>query len=199
MWKYVTAKRLLAARAMTTGVEVIRPLLAAGDTTLRAPALPRIPARMGLNDYMILPSPRTDEETGEPLINKKTGKQVVEYMVVQKPHVAHQKGIYITGKEVANASPNYVRKGYVDVVLNRAGAASMGKLTGGMQIGSDRLAVVLNNQITMPAANKKQRNSTISAPVRNFTRARRSSIWFSGDQNRRRRTAFFLVTGALVR
>ncbi len=128
-------------------MDAYREALARDDRHVRKPALPRIPAKFGLNDYMILPSPRTDEETGEPLINKKTGKQVVEYMVVQKPHVAHQKGIYITGKEVANASPNYVRKGYVDVVLNRAGAASMGKLTGGMQIGSDRLAVVLNSEV----------------------------------------------------
>ncbi|MEE1264866.1 MAG: protein translocase subunit SecD, partial [Akkermansia sp.] len=68
-------------------------------------------------------------------------------MVLQKPYAAMQKDMYITGKEVSRAQPDYVRKGYVDVVLNRTGADRMGRLTGSMQIGRDRLAVVLNNQI----------------------------------------------------
>ena len=128
-------------------MKAYREAVAREERNVRKPALPRIPAKFGLNDYMILPSPQTNEETGEPLTDKKTGEPIVYYMVLQKPHVAHQKGVYITGKEVANAAPNYVRKGYVDVVLNRAGAASMGKLTGGMQIGADRLAVVLNSEV----------------------------------------------------
>ena len=120
--------------------------VAAGDRHARKPALPRIPTKMGLNDYMILTYPHTNEETGEPLLDKH-GKPVIEYMVLQKPYAAMQKDMYITGKEVANAQPDYVRKGYVDVVLNREGAARMGKLTGAMQIGRDRLAVVLNSEV----------------------------------------------------
>ncbi len=112
--------------------------VAAGNTKARKPALPRIPSKFGLNDYMILPYPHINEETGRP---------VVEYLVLQKPYAAMQKDVYITGKEVAQAHPDYVRKGYVDVVLNRTGADRMGRLTGAMQIGRDRLAVVLNNQI----------------------------------------------------
>ena len=43
-------------------------------------ALPRIPGKFGLNDYMILSYPHIDEETGLPVVNKH-GRPVVEYMV----------------------------------------------------------------------------------------------------------------------
>ncbi len=112
----------------------------------RAPALPRIPSEFGLSDYMILPSPQTDDQTGEPILMK-DGRPRIDFFVVQKPYAAMQKGVYISGKDVSQARPDYGRKGYVDVVLTRSGAACMNKLTGGMQIGRDRLAVVLNNQI----------------------------------------------------
>ncbi len=114
---------------------------------VRKPALPRIPSELGLNDYMILPHPITSDETGEPVLDPRTGKPQVEFMVLTKPHVAMQHGVYITGKDVAQSQPDYSRKGYVDVVLSREGASRMGKLTGSMQIGRDQLAVVLNNQI----------------------------------------------------
>ena len=120
--------------------------LAAGDTTLRAPALPRIPARMGLNDYMILPQPLVDDKTGEPILDR-NGNQEIRYYVLQKPYAAMQQGVYITGEHVAASSPDYTRKGYVNVTLNREGAGRMGKLTGSMTLGRDLLAVVLNNQV----------------------------------------------------
>ncbi len=120
--------------------------VAAGERHVVPPAMPRIPSKFGLNDYMIRPYPHTDDETGEPVLDRH-GRPVIEYMVLQKPYAAMQKDMYITGKEVSSSQPDYVRKGYVDVVLNRAGAARMGKLTGAMQIGRDRLAVVLNNSI----------------------------------------------------
>lgn len=124
--------------------------VAAEEKGVRAPALPRIPSRLGLNDYMILPHPRTDGDTGQPVCyteGERKGEQVIDYMVLQKPYAAMQKDVYITGKEVANAQPDYARKGHVNVVLNRTSAARMAKLTGAMSIGRDRLAVVLNNQI----------------------------------------------------
>ena len=120
--------------------------LAAGNTTLRAPMLPRIPARLGLNDYMILPQPLVDDKTAQPVLDKH-GNQEIRYYVVQKPYAAMQQGVYITGENVAAANPDYTRKGYVSVTLNREGAHRMGKLTGGMTLGRDLLAVVLNNQI----------------------------------------------------
>ncbi len=112
----------------------------------RAPALPRIPSELRLNDYMLLPQLCIDDDTGEPVLGK-DGRQVTRFFVVQKPHVAMQHDIYITGKNVAQARPNYTQKGRVDVVLNREGAARMGRMTGAMQLGRDRLAVVLNNQV----------------------------------------------------
>lgn len=120
--------------------------LAREEHNVRVPALPRIPASMGLNDYIILPHPLTDDETGKPLLNKQ-GKPAVDYLVIQKPVVAMQKDVYITGANVSNAQPDYTRKGHVSVVLNREGASRMARLTGGMQIKRDRLAVVLNNQV----------------------------------------------------
>lgn len=120
--------------------------LAAGNTTLRAPMLPRIPARMGLNNYMILPQPLVDDKTAQPILDKQ-GNQEIRYYVVQKPYAAMQQGVYITGEHVAASHPDYTRKGYVNVTLNREGAGRMGKLTGAMTLGRDLLAVVLNNQI----------------------------------------------------
>lgn len=125
---------------------VYKAALNAGDVKARRPAPPRIPSKLGLNEYQILPYPHTDDETGEPVLDRH-GKPVIEYIVLQKPYAAMQKKVLITGAEVSKASPDYVRKGYVDVVLNGKGADSMGRLTGAMQIGRDRLAVVLNDQI----------------------------------------------------
>lgn len=120
--------------------------LAGGNTSLRAPTLPRIPARLGLNDYMILPQPLVDDKTAQPILDKQ-GNQKIRYYVVQKPYAAMQQGVYITGENVAAAHPDYTRKGHVNVTLNREGAGRMGKLTGSMTHGRDLLAVVLNSQI----------------------------------------------------
>ena len=110
----------------------------------RAPALPRIPASMGLTDYMIALHPIMDEDTHEAKLDKKTGRAIISYMVLQRPTAAMQKDVYITGKEVSSAHPDYSRKGYVGVVLSGEGASRMRRLTGAMTKGTDRLAVVLN-------------------------------------------------------
>ena len=106
----------------------------------------RIPAKMGLSDYQVLPHPVMDDKTGEPVLDRQ-GRPLVTFFVLQKPHAAMQQDVYITGKEVSSAQPDYSRRGYVSVVLNRTGAARMGKMTGKMVKGSDRLAVVLNGQV----------------------------------------------------
>ena len=116
-----------------------------GNNDVRQPVL-RMPAKMGLNDYQILPNPRVSDETGEPILDRQ-GKQVIDFYVLQKPHAAMQQDVYITGKEVASARPAYERRGVVSVTLNRTGASRMGQLTGKMVKGRDRLAVVLNGQV----------------------------------------------------
>ncbi len=113
---------------------------------LRAPALPRIPASLGASDYMVLEHPLTNNETNEPVMGK-DGRQVVEYMVLQKPYAAMQQDIYITGKDVVDARPNGLSKGVVNVVLGRDGAGKMARLTTPMSKGVDRLAVVLNGVV----------------------------------------------------
>ena len=100
----------------------------AGDNSKRMPAL-RIPAKMGLNDYQVLPNPVTDDETGQPILDAE-GNQMMRFFVLQKPHAAMQQDVYITGKEVSAAHPDYSRRGYVNVTLNRTGAGRMGRLTG---------------------------------------------------------------------
>ena len=53
----------------------------AGDNTKRMPTL-RIPAKLGLNDYQILPSPVVDDETGEPVTDA-NGNQQLRFFVLQ--------------------------------------------------------------------------------------------------------------------
>ena len=118
---------------------------AAGDTKAKAPVI-HIPAKLGLPAYQVLPELLVNEDTGEPVLDE-NGDQRVRFFVLQKPHAAMQQDVYITGKEVSSAAPQYDRRGYVSVVLNRTGAGRMGRLTGKMQKGRDRLAVVLNGEV----------------------------------------------------
>lgn len=118
---------------------------AKGDTKAKAPVI-HIPAKMGLPAYQVLPEPLVDSETGEPDLDA-NGDQRVHFLVLQKPHAAMQQDVYITGKEVSSAKPDYTRRGLVSVVLNRTGANRMGNLTSKMQKGRDRLAVVLNGEV----------------------------------------------------
>lgn len=95
--------------------------------------------------YMRAPYAQLDED-GNPLKDKK-GNPVVEYLWLQTPLSAQQQGTYITGKDVQSAQPYYGMKGVVGVSLRNEGAAKMQKITVGMQIGRDRLAVVLNGKV----------------------------------------------------
>ena len=116
-----------------------------GNTSMRPPVL-RIPAQFGLNDYQLAPYPRSHGKTGEPILDA-DGYQIIDFMVLQKPHAAMQQDVYITGKEVAAAHPDVAHRGHVSVVLNRTGAGRMGNLTGRMTKGRDRMAVVLNGRV----------------------------------------------------
>lgn len=122
--------------------------LAAGEIKLREPMLPSIPDSIGagLEDYMILPNPLVDDKTGEPLLDG-DGHQIIDFVVVERPYAAAKRNVYVTGKDVVSARPDGVQRGTVNVTLSREGARRMGDLTGAMEIGRDRLAVVLNNQV----------------------------------------------------
>lgn len=114
---------------------------------VRVPSLPMIPSKFGLGtDYRIYPYPSIDDKTGEPILDKE-GKPIVSYMVLESPLSARQRDVYITGENISRAQPAYERRGTVSVVLNGVGSDRMGRLTGSMQIGQDRMAVVLNSQI----------------------------------------------------
>ncbi len=130
-------------------------------------AHPRIPASLGLTDYMILEHPVKDQD-GKPFINKQ-GKEVIDYIVLLKPYAAMQQGVYVTGKDVVDARPNALSHGQADVVLSNEGAKKMRHLTSNMAKGVDRLAVVLNSVVkSAPSVNdvlgKKFQITGLDAP-----------------------------------
>ena len=95
--------------------------------------------------FQRLPQPLVDEE-GKPILGK-DGKQAVVYHWLQSPLSAQQQGVYITGKDVQAASPDYARAGYANVVLRNEGASKMQAITSKMTLKRDRLAIVLNGKI----------------------------------------------------
>lgn len=94
------------------------------------PARPKMPEKLGLKDWQIVP-----------------GAPGEGYYVLQKPYAAMQKDVYVTGAEVAKAWADVVNTGWVQVELTRTGAERISRLTGSMQIGRDRLAVVLDGRV----------------------------------------------------
>ena len=113
----------------------------------RAPRAPRTPlSYFGGKDTCIYPHPLLNDKTGKPLLDKE-GKPIIDFRVLEKPSSAEKRGVYITGANVSKASPNYAERGMVNVTLNNDGAERMARLTGKMQLGRDRMAVVLNSQV----------------------------------------------------
>lgn len=103
--------------------------------------------------YQRYPQPLVDED-GKPLLGK-DGKQIVVYHWLQSPLSAQQQGVYITGKDVQAASPDYVRAGHANVVLRNEGASKMQALTSKMTLKRDCLAIVLNGKIkSAPVVNE---------------------------------------------
>ena len=102
-----------------------------------------LPYDLGLPDYQLVPQQLTIEELGEPLTTE-DGRFVYQYEILRTPNSATQKGVYITGSQVSSANPDGAHAGHVNVSLNNEGAGHMQKLTSGMALGQDRLAVVLN-------------------------------------------------------
>ena len=113
----------------------------------RAPRAPRTPlSYFGGKDTCIYPHPLLNDKTGKPMLDKE-GKPIIDFRVLEKPSSAEKRGVYITGANVSKASPNYAERGMVNVTLNNDGAERMARLTGKMQLGRDRMAVVLNSQV----------------------------------------------------
>lgn len=75
------------------------------------------------------------------------GKKHESDLVIERRSNAQSQEVYITGKDIASANPDYQNKGHVNVSLSTSGAYKMKKLTSSMQLGRDRLAVVLDDKV----------------------------------------------------
>lgn len=104
------------------------------EATVDEAGVPVLPATAAWEDYMVLPYDAN-------------GAKGTLYIVVMRPEAAQRQGIYLSGADVAHAEADVVRRGYLNICLNDAGAARMKCLTGSLQLGSDRLAMVLNKRI----------------------------------------------------
>ena len=105
-----------------------------------------LPHTMGLPDYQLSPQQLVNEDLGEPLTTE-DGRCVYSFEILQTPRAAEDRGVYITGAQVSAANPDASRSGHVNVTLNNEGAGSMQRLTSGMNVGRDRMAVVLNGMV----------------------------------------------------
>lgn len=92
---------------------------------------PVLPSQPDLEDFMVLPY------VGEGM----------DFMVVMRPEAAQRHGVYLSGEDVAYAEVDVVQRDYLDLRLTDEGAARMSRLTGVMELGRDRIAMVLNKRI----------------------------------------------------
>ncbi|MBE6419928.1 MAG: protein translocase subunit SecD [Akkermansiaceae bacterium] len=99
-----------------------------------------------VQNYQLAPQQLMHEALGEP-ITTEDGRYVYSFEILRTPTAAETKGVYISGAQVSAANPDASRPGYVNVSLNNEGADHMQKLTGAMNVGHDRLAVVLNGYV----------------------------------------------------
>ncbi len=82
------------------------------------------------------------------LHNDKEGKPDIVRLWIQTTQAAAAEGCYICEKDVAEASPDEARPGYLDFRFSMEGARKMQRLTSSCRIGLDRLAIVVNGRVS---------------------------------------------------
>lgn len=92
---------------------------------------PMLPSQPDLEDFMVLPY------VGEGM----------DFMVVMRPEAAQRYGVYLSGDEVAHAEVDVMQRDHLDLRLTDEGTARMSRLTGVMELGCDRIAMVLNKRV----------------------------------------------------
>lgn len=102
-----------------------------------APQIPALPARLRLPGYML---------AEHRVVSPEDGSGYYEYMVVQRPETAAEEELLVTELEVDRASMDALR-GSIDVELTARGGETLTRLTRSMQLGKDRLAILLNGTI----------------------------------------------------
>ncbi len=120
--------------------------------------LPALPTELSLPNYTIMKHPVYDAQTGSPQRDQQ-GKQIINYLIVQKASVAKQQNIYIDNQDIEIAQACQHDDSALHVILNDAGAKKMKALCSGKEQGVDRLAIITNGQVK-------------SAPVLNATLGR---------------------------
>ena len=102
-----------------------------------APALPSIPHRLRAAGYMLAEfQVRSPED----------GSTHFEYLVVQKPEEAEAEDMLVTELEVDRAALDPLRP-CIEFMLTQRGADSLARLTRGMNLGKDRLAILLDGVV----------------------------------------------------
>ncbi len=103
-----------------------------------APPMPELPHRLRAEGYGLVEYH---------VVSPEDGSSRYEYMVVQRPEAAAEEDLLVTELEVESAQADVAREGVVDVQLTQRGADILGRLTGGMEPGHDRLAILLNGRL----------------------------------------------------
>lgn len=107
--------------------------------------LRRLPHSLGIKGYQLAPRPSYDMYNN-PIITEE-GYPDYSYEIIQTPQSAKLEGIYICEQHITEGDEDKNRIGYANVTLTDEGAKLMRKLTGNMELGLDRIAIVLNDII----------------------------------------------------
>ncbi len=108
---------------------------------------PILPQTTAWANYRIAPQLLTHEITGEPLRDAKTQKPRVAYLLLTRPHALQAQGCYISAADVQFAQADPTQKDCIRVCLTQEGATRMKKLSGGMQKGVERLAILVKGSV----------------------------------------------------
>lgn len=102
-----------------------------------APQLPALPARMQLQDYML---------AEYQMISPEDNSARYEYLIVRRPEVLQREELLVTEQEVERAEEDKCRPA-MQVNLTARGGDIVSRLTSGMRLGQDRLAIMLNGRV----------------------------------------------------
>ncbi|MBR2314037.1 MAG: hypothetical protein IKA55_04180 [Akkermansia sp.] len=99
-----------------------------------APVPPALPERLGAQGYMLVEAFHAAVEDGSACSS---------YLVLQTPAALHAQGLLVTERDVEQCRHDEVRDVLL-LTLSHRGGETCHKLTSAMQLGQDRLAIVLN-------------------------------------------------------
>lgn len=102
-----------------------------------APPLPALPPHLGVPDCIL---------AEHSVVSREDGSSHFEYLIIQSPAHVSAQNLLITEQDVERAAIDAGR-GCIEVLLTQRGGDTLSRLTGGMQHGTDRLAILLNDRL----------------------------------------------------